>query len=98
MDEKDYMISVNIIIADRPYPVKIKRSEEEKVRAAAKLINDKVRDFQLNYEGKDKQDFLAMVSLQVVLDAAQQQDAKIDPTILHKLDEIDYALSNALQA
>lgn len=96
MEEKDYLISVNIIIADRPYPVKIKRSEEEKVRSAAKLINDRVKDFQLNYEGKDKQDFLAMVSLQVVLDSIQNQVASFDPKIIHKLDEIDTILSTTL--
>lgn len=96
MEEKDYLISVNIIIADRPYPVKIKRSEEEKVRSAAKLINDRVKDFQLNYEGKDKQDFLAMVSLQVVLDSIQNQAAALDPNIIHTLDEIDTLLSTTL--
>jgi cell division protein ZapA (FtsZ GTPase activity inhibitor) len=93
MEEKDYLITVNIIIADRPYPVKIKRSEEEKVRSAAKLINDRVKDFQLNYEGKDKQDFLAMVSLQVVLDSIQNQATALDPNIIHTLDEIDTLLS-----
>lgn len=96
MEEKDYLITVNIIIADRPYPVKIKRSEEEKVRSAAKLINDRVKDFQLNYEGKDKQDFLAMVSLQVVLDSIQNQAAALDPNIIHTLDEIDTLLSTTL--
>ena len=97
MDEKDFLISINVIIADRPYPIKIKRSEEDKVRSAAKIINDKVRDFQLNYEGKDKQDFLAMVSLQVVLDASQNHISNIDPTLIIKLEEIETILSNALQ-
>lgn len=97
MDEKDFLISINVIIADRPYPIKIKRSEEDKVRSAAKIINDKVRDFQLNYEGKDKQDFLAMVSLQVVLDASQHHISNIDPTLIVKLEEMDTILSNSLQ-
>ena len=97
MEEKDYLISLNIIIADRPYPVKIKRSEEDKVRSAAKIINDKVRDFQLNYEGKDKQDFLAMVALQVVLDSYQNQSQDTyDSTLSSKLEEIDNLLSSTL--
>jgi hypothetical protein len=37
MDE----LSVKIKIADREYPMKVKRMEEEKVRAAGKLINEK---------------------------------------------------------
>ena len=36
MDE----LSVKIKIADREYPMKVKRQEEEKVRAAGKLNNE----------------------------------------------------------
>ena len=39
MDE----LSVKIKIADREYPMKVKRLEEERVRAAGKIINEKIK-------------------------------------------------------
>ena len=39
MEEK---LSIKVQIAERFYPLKIDRQDEEKIRKAAKLINDKV--------------------------------------------------------
>ncbi|MFT4643776.1 MAG: cell division protein ZapA (FtsZ GTPase activity inhibitor) [Planctomycetota bacterium] len=61
--EEEQTININLIIADRPYPLKIKVSEEEDIRIAAKEINQKVKDFQKSYSAKDKQDYLAMCAL-----------------------------------
>lgn len=63
MAAEEETININLIIADRPYPLKIKPSEEEDIRIAAKQINRKVQDFQQSYSAKDKQDYLAMCAL-----------------------------------
>jgi cell division protein ZapA (FtsZ GTPase activity inhibitor) len=73
----DEMLSINVTIADRPYPMRIKRSEEEKIRKAAKIINERIVQYQQRYTGKDNQDFLAMSSLQFaiqVLELIEQLD------------------------
>lgn len=62
------LININLTIADRVYPLRIKPEEEETVRTAAKLIQQKVKDLSLLYEGKDKQDFLAMCALTYAVD------------------------------
>ena len=59
-------LSITLNIADRYYPLKIDRREEEKIRKAAKLINDKVLQYKQRYTEKDEQDFLAMAALQFV--------------------------------
>ena len=56
-------ISIKINIADRVYPLKISTEEEEIVRRAAKMINDRIKEFQDNYAVKDKQDLLSMCVL-----------------------------------
>ena len=56
-------ISVKINIADRVYPLKIDTEEEEIIRRAAKLINDRIKEYQENYAVKDKQDLLSMCVL-----------------------------------
>ena len=71
-------ISIKINIADRVYPLKINIEEEEIVRRAAKLINDRIKELQDKYAVKDKQDLLAMSALQFASEAmgAPKQDKK----------------------
>ena len=68
------IININVIIADRPYPLKIKKSEEEGVRKAAKEINEKVKQFQQIYAAKDKQDYLAMSALMYAVQNLETQN------------------------
>lgn len=69
-------LSIKVQIAERFYPLKIKKQDEEKIRQAAKMINDKVLQYKQRYTDKDAQDFMAMAALQFVinlLDCQQQQ-------------------------
>jgi len=71
------MLSIKVQIAERFYPLKIKRQDEEKIRKAASLINEKVLQYKQRYTDKDAQDFVAMAALQFVinlLDCEQQQN------------------------
>jgi cell division protein ZapA len=61
------MLSIKVQIAERFYPLKIKRQDEEKIRKASKLINDKVLQYKQRYTDKDTQDFMAMAALQFVI-------------------------------
>ncbi len=73
----DEQLSIKVQIAERFYPLKIRRQEEEKIRRAARLINDKVLQYKQRYTDKDAQDFLAMVALQFVinlLDCEEEQN------------------------
>jgi cell division protein ZapA (FtsZ GTPase activity inhibitor) len=60
MDDK---LSIRVNIAEQYYPLKVSRNEEERIRKAAKLINDKLLQYKQTYSEKDIKDFLAMVSL-----------------------------------
>jgi len=71
------MLSIKVQIAERFYPLKIKRQDEEKIRKAARMINDKVLQYKQRYTDKDTQDFMAMAALQFVIsliDCEQQQN------------------------
>jgi cell division protein ZapA len=67
------IININVLIADRPYPLKIKKAEEEDVRNAAREINEKVKQFQQVYAAKDKQDYLAMSALMYAVQHIENQ-------------------------
>jgi len=64
LDSAGNEISIKVTIGDRQYPLKIDSSEEEFVRKAAKLINEKSKFYQENFSVKDKQDSLAMAALE----------------------------------
>ena len=93
MDDK---LSIRINVADRYYPLKIDRSDEEDIRRAAKMINDKVLQYKQKYVDKDIQDFLAMASLQYVirmLELEKKEDSKdLSIAIKELLTDIDKVL------
>ena len=74
MDDK---LSINVNIAERMYPLRVDRKDEESIRKAAKIINDKLIQYKQKYASKEVQDCLAMASLQFVIqkfDTEQRND------------------------
>ena len=57
-------ISIKVLIGDRQYPLKISSDEEENVRKAAKLVNDRSKFYSENFSVQDKQDAIAMSALE----------------------------------
>lgn len=93
------LININVVIADRPYPLRVKPEEEERVRNAARDINNKVKQFQTQYAGKDKQDFLAMSALMYAVESSSYQNKTVinDSSFGDKLDELDRLLTQSLK-
>ncbi|MFY9116044.1 MAG: cell division protein ZapA [Bacteroidales bacterium] len=71
----DNKLSIKISIADRYYPLRIEREDEEMVRAAAQRINQRIEKFNVKYSGQDNQDALAMASLQFVMSLLNYEKA-----------------------
>jgi len=46
MEEKD-MTNITVLIAGRPYPLKVKVGDEDAIREIVKNVNEKVNRFQL---------------------------------------------------
>ena len=89
-------ISIKINIADRVYPLKVNMEEEEIIRRAAKLINDRIREFQENYAVKDKQDLLSMCVLHYAT-ASLKAEKKVmveDTDVADKVYQLDHLLSD----
>ena len=91
-------LSVKIKIADREYPMKVKRTEEEKVRAAGKLINEKIKHYREQFGLDDKQDLLAMVAFDCLVDKMADDDKPqiIDQTVIEKVKQLNQLVSQAL--
>ncbi|MFO8023129.1 MAG: cell division protein ZapA [Perlabentimonas sp.] len=89
-------LSIRVNVADRYYPLKIDRSDEEKIRKAAKLINEKVLQYKQRYTDKDLQDFLAMVALQFVIKLLDSENKFEVSPIMDELNELDELLEDYL--
>ena len=89
-------LSIRINIADRFYPLKIDRKDEEKIRKAARTINEKVLQYKQKYTDKDTQDFLAMAALQFVIKVLESEDDPTDSRLLDKISELNRELEGIL--
>jgi cell division protein ZapA (FtsZ GTPase activity inhibitor) len=63
------LLSVKVSIANRNYPLRVNKDEQEKVLRAAENINKRIKELEENYAVKDKQDLLAMCALQFASEA-----------------------------
>ena len=94
MDDK---LSIKVNVADRYYPLKIERKDEEKIRKAANLINEKVLQYKQRYLDKDVQDFLAMAALQFVTRVIEMEDKLDIAPLEQKLQELNEELEDYLK-
>jgi cell division protein ZapA len=90
MNEEKLSIRVNV--ADRYYPLKIDRIDEEKIRRAARMINEKVLQYKQKYVDKDTQDFLAMATLQYVIRLLEIDNKSGESAVLEELKKMDEEL------
>jgi cell division protein ZapA len=94
MDDK---LSININIADRSYPLRIERRDEENIRKAAKIINDKVAQYKQKYVSKDSQDCLAMATLQFVIQKFDTESRNDNSQLIEELEVMNDFLTEHLE-
>ena len=87
-------ISIKVLIGDRQYPLKISSREEENVRKAAKLVNDRSKFYTENFSVQDKQDAIAMSALEFASENlnATSKDQSISADMEQLLIELDQYL------
>ncbi|MCC2589899.1 cell division protein ZapA [Chryseobacterium sp. MFBS3-17] len=56
---------ITINIAGRVYPLNVPANEEETLRKVGKQIENMIKDFEQNFDIRDKQDALAMCALRL---------------------------------
>jgi len=91
-------LSIKIKIADREYPMRVKPDDEEKIRKAGKLINEKIKSYKEKFGIDDKQDLLAMVSFDILIDKIETDRSmeNSDENISNKIDYLNNLISQSL--
>jgi cell division protein ZapA (FtsZ GTPase activity inhibitor) len=89
-------LSIKVNIADRYYPLKVTPEQEEIVRQAAKLINDKLKALQQEFDVKDKQDMLSMTVLELASQLITLQNKNVieDDGLTAQLQELRILLKD----
>lgn len=97
--EESNMITITVVIAGRPYPLRVNAEEEAAIRKIVKEVNDKVNHFQMTYTDRDKQDCLSMVALTYAVESfkmQQQVSSEVPTGVAYRLTELDQLLEKLL--
>lgn len=78
--------------------MKVKRSDEERVRLAGKLINEKFKFYREQFGIDDKQDLLAMVAFDCLVEkmAADENHSVIDKTVFEKVNQLNQLVTQSI--
>ena len=88
--------NITVLIAGRPYPLKIKEGDEPIIRRIVKEVNDKITLFQNTYPRKDRQDWLSMAILTLAVDLHKAQANPTTPQVAVATPEPDSQLAQHL--
>lgn len=94
--ETEDKLSIKVNVADRYYPLKIERKDEERIRRAARVINEKILQYKKRYIDKDIQDFLAMAALQFVTRVLEMEEANDWSTMAEEIKSLNKELETYL--
>ena len=91
-------LSIKIKIYDREYPMKVDPADEENIRKAGKIINDRLRSYREKFGIDDKQDLLAMVAFDSTVERLKEEGKihQIDDSIEHRLVKLNQIISEAV--
>ena len=92
-------LSIKIKIADREYPMRIDSSEEERLRLAGKMVNEKLKNYRDQFGIDDKQDLLAMVAFDCMVEKMKTETSNsgLTDNIESRISYLDKLVSEALK-
>jgi cell division protein ZapA (FtsZ GTPase activity inhibitor) len=90
-------ISINVKLGDRTYPLTVGRDEEERIRKAAKAVNDNIAKLKDSYGVSDAKDLLAMTSLEFASKYMEEvENTSKDHDLTHKIRKFEEKLEHYL--
>ena len=90
------LMTINVVIGDRTYRIKIEPQDEEVVRRTLRTINDKIIEYKTQFAGRDMQDYVAMVLLWYATQAMPGGQGVLNTPISDALSRIEQQLDKAL--
>lgn len=90
-------LSIKLKIGNREYPMKVKAEDEERIRRAGKVLNEKMKSYRDQFGIDDNQDLLAMVAFDCLVDKMKKEETieSTDEVALDKIRGISQLITNA---
>lgn len=91
-------LSIKLRIANREYPMRVKAEDEERIRKAGKILNDKVKKYKEQFGIDDNQDLLAMVAFDCLIEKMknEEQTGSVDEASSQQVAQLNQLISDAL--
>lgn len=91
-------LSIKIKIGEREYPMRVSASEEERLRLAGRALNEKLKIFKDAFGIDDRQDLLAMVAFDCMVEKIKSEDLQsaFSDKIASQIDEMDRMVTSSL--
>lgn len=68
-------LSIKIKIGNREYPMRVKAEDEERIRKAGKILNEKMKSYHERFRIEDYQDLLAMVAFDCQVEKMKSEES-----------------------
>lgn len=94
---KDNNFRINIKIDGRNYPLTIDRSDEERYRKAAKIVNETINGFRSRFQTNDQQDIMAMTAFQAALNYSRLEDRQDYTRFIDDIKDLNDDISDFLE-
>ncbi len=96
----DGRLSINVQICGRNFRLSIDPEHEERVRAAAEEVNERVRGYKARFNDREDQELLSMTALQAFIDLqrlqAEKNESMLADIVATQIERIDAELSEKL--
>ncbi len=91
-------LSIKIRIGNREYPMKVKAEDEERIRRAGKILNEKVKTYQNQFRIDDVQDLVAMVAFDCLVEKIKNQESSetSEDFALREITKLNQLISDTL--
>ena len=91
-------LSIKIKIGNREYPMRVKAEDEERIRKAGKLLNEKVKNYQSQFGIDDSQDLLAMVAFDCLVEKLRREESSeiADDFSLREVTKLNQLISSSI--
>lgn len=91
-------LSIKIRIGNREYPMRVKAEDEERIRRAGKLLNEKIKSYQSQFGIDDTQDLVAMVAFDCLVEKLKREESSdaSDDFALREITKLNQLISDSI--
>ncbi len=91
-------LSIKIKIGNREYPMRVKAADEERIRKAGKLLNEKIKNYQNQFGIDDAQDLIAMVAFDCLVEKLKREESSeaADDFALSEITKLNQLISDSI--